>query len=47
MIKLIVQEMKKKKKVKLVIVQVFDQLSRHLVNYLCMNECSCEGQQLI
>ena len=38
---------KKKKKVKLVIVQVVDRLSRHLVNYLCMNECGCESQQLI
>ena len=34
----------KKKIVKLVIVQVFDWLSRHVVYYLCMNECSCVRQ---
>ena len=29
------------------IVQAFDWLSRHLVYYLCMDECACVGQQLI
>ena len=30
--------------VKLVIVQAFDWLSRHLVYYLCMDECGCVDQ---
>ena len=30
--------------VKLVIVQVFDWLSKHVVYYLCMNKCSCMRQ---
>ena len=29
---------------KLVIVQEFDWLNRHLVYYLCMDECGCVDQ---
>ena len=36
-----------REKKKLVIVQTFDWLSRHMVYYLYMVECDCVDQQLI
>ena len=39
-----VRKIQEKKIVKLVIVQVFYWLSRHVVYYLCMNECGCVRQ---
>ena len=43
-IKLVIQERKKKKRVKLMIVQAFNWLIRHLIYYLCIDKCSYMGQ---
>ena len=39
-----VRKIQEKKFVKLVIVQVFYWLSRHVMCYLCMNDCGCVRQ---